>query len=130
MIRNLLIMLGFFAVSACLDVNNPNVSVEDETTFMQVTDEAALMSIVSGRTVVYTEDSSKDAGKRQRFLRNGRTTYAGTPGTWKMEDGEYCSNFPAWNEPNEYVCYPVFVNLSGTQIRWDGEDNVWFAEFI
>jgi hypothetical protein len=125
------ILLAALVLAGCQATGiNPNVSSEDEATFVQITDEAALMGIISGRTVEYTEDSSKDAGKRQSFLRNGNTSYAGTPGTWKMEDGQYCSNFSAWDEPNEFNCYPVYVNRSGTQIRWVGEDNVWFAKFL
>ena len=98
-----------------------------EISYYQITDEIALNAIINNRTVIYTKESTKNAGMVQKFYRSGRTSYAKTEGYWKMMKGKFCSHYPKWNKDGEWACYPVFVNRAGTMIRWDGVTNTWYG---
>jgi len=75
-------------------------------------DDAGIAAALTDRDFVYEDTAA------QHFYASGRTRYtAAEPswGYWRVEDGQYCSQWPpgvAWD------CYDVFEDEAGV-IRWD-----------
>lgn len=133
-------LLGAFALAAC-QTTNPHLGTSAEQNFLPVENAAALMAIVGGRTVVYTNQSNTGAGIKQTFNRNGTTTYGNQRRVWTVQNGRYCSSEKLNSDPSTWQCFKVDVNEAGTIIRWQrssefeqnnnaGELDTWFGRII
>jgi hypothetical protein len=113
-----LFLIGALALSACQTTTNPHLSAGAEQRFVPVENAAALMAIVGGRTVEYTEQSNTGAGIRQTFNRNGTTVYGDQRRVWTVQNGRYCSSADLQSDPSTWSCFQLDVNEAGTIIRW------------
>ena len=137
-----LFLIGALALSACQTTTNPHLSAGAEQRFVPVENAAALMAIVGGRTVEYTEQSSRGAGIRQTFNRNGTTVYGDQRRAWTVQDGRYCSSAQLDSDPSTWECFLFDVNEAGTILRWwrnptaqqlsapEGEVDTWYGRIL
>ena len=70
-----------------------------------------ITTALSARELVYED------GTRQSFKANGATYYGDTTGSWRIEEGQYCS---VWPPSDRWACYGVEVN--GLDIRFVATD--------
>lgn len=136
-----LFLAGVLALGAC-QTANPYLDAGAEQRFVPVESAAALMAIVSGRTVEYTAQSSRGAGIRQTFNRNGTTVYGEQRRGWTVQDGQYCSSDQLNSDPSTWECFLFDVNEAGTVLRWrrlpdtnqlsapEGEVDTWYGRIL
>lgn len=122
MLRTLLVCVGFL-LAACQTATHPHLSANAEQNFVPVENAAALMAIVGGRTVVYTNESNTGAGIRQTFNRNGTTVYGDQRRRWTVKNGRYCSIAEQYASNSNWPCFQLDVNEAGTVIRWIDVDD-------
>lgn len=75
-------------------------------------DDGAIVAALTDRDVVYDDTAT------QHFYASGRTRYtAADPswGYWRVEGGQYCSQ---WPPGTGWDCYDVFADETGA-VRWD-----------
>ena len=75
-------------------------------------EDAGITAALTDRDYVYEDTAT------QHFYASGRTRYTSAEpswGYWRVERGQYCSQ---WPPGMEWDCYDVFANDAGA-IRWD-----------
>ena len=137
----IVIVLCFAVVTACQNTS-PYVSDAAYNTYAPVENDAALMAIVNGRTVEYTEQSNSGVGLRQTFNKNGTTKYGSQERVWSVVNGRYCSTAQKELPKEQWTCFKLDVNEAGTIIRWQrypsdkqvhapaGELDTWYGKIL
>jgi hypothetical protein len=140
-LRRRIFILAALALAAC-QTSNPYIDSTATQRFLPVNNAAALMAIVRGRTVEYTNQSNRGDGIRQTFASNGTTVYGNQRRVWSVVDGRYCSSSDLTSSPDTWECFRVDVNEAGTLIRWmrfeganqisapDGEVDTWYGRIL
>lgn len=75
-------------------------------------DDAGIVAALTGTEVVYED------GATQRFYASGRTRYTSVEpswGSWRAEDGQYCSQ---WPPAMTWDCYDLLRDEAGA-LGWD-----------
>lgn len=137
-----LFLFGALALGACQTTGNPTLEAGAENRFVAVQNSAALMAIVAGRTVQYTEQSTRGAGIRQTFNSNGTTVYGDQRRVWTVKNGQYCSSGQVDSDPSTWECFLFDVNEAGTILRWrrkptaqqlsapQGQVDTWYGKIL